>query len=60
MTEAEVTFSYNALISAEAHRQLGREMDGNLRTIMAGIQPDIDAEKKRIRKANRRNRGSCE
>ena len=45
MTEDELRFSYTVLLAYEAHRQLGREMDGNLQTCMVAIQEDIEAVK---------------
>ena len=51
MTKDELRFSYGALLSVEAHRQLGRQCDGNTRTVMVAIQKDVDAVKADILQA---------
>jgi len=42
MSDDAVRFSYRVLLQAEAHRQLGRVMDGNLMTCMVAVQQDIN------------------
>ena len=45
MTEDQLRFSYRAVLHVVARRQLNLPVDGNLATILVGIQSDVDAAK---------------
>lgn len=45
MTEDQLRFSYRAVLHVVARRQLNIPVDGNLATILVGIQADVDAAK---------------
>ena len=45
MTEDQLRFSYRAVLHVVARRQLNMPVDGNLATILVGIQTDVDAAK---------------
>jgi len=52
MTEDELRFSYGVVLQIEAHRQLGRQLDGNLKTCRIAIQEDVEAVKNDLVESN--------
>jgi hypothetical protein len=55
MTEDQLRFSYGVVLQIEAHRQLGRQLDGNLKTCRIAIQEDVEEVKRDLVESNEQN-----